>query len=245
MIIKMNSKNYIDLNLLDNQKRDIVLIFPGGGYEFTSNRESTPIANVFLKDGYHTAIYYYREEKLIYPEIKEEGLKVIQKLRENLLIGRIFLIGFSAGGHFAAMLATSYNQLIDGAILAYPVISSDPIIRHSGSIHNLLGANLNEKTLEEVSLEKQVSNQMSPVFIMHTMDDQSVPVENSLRFMEALKNHQIYNESHLYPRGIHGLSLATKEVAFDHMDKDDFVNQFGYISPWIELAKDFLRRIKK
>jgi acetyl esterase/lipase len=245
MIIKMNSKNYIDLNLIDNQKRDVVLIFPGGGYEHTSKRESIPVSNVFLDDGYHTAIYYYREEKLIYPDIKEEGLKLIQKLRENLLFGRIFLIGFSAGGHFAAMLATSYNQLIDGTILAYPVISSDPLIRHSGSIHNLLGSNLNEITLEEVSLEKQVSNQMSPVFIMHTMDDQSVPVENSLRFIEALKNHQIYSESHFYPIGLHGLSLATKEVAFDHMDQDDFVNQFGYIAPWIELAKDFLRRIKK
>jgi len=245
MVIKMNSKNYIDLNLIDNKKRDIVLIFPGGGYEHTSSREAIPISNVFINDGYHTAIYYYREEKLIYPVIKEEGLDVIRKLKLNSLIENIYLIGFSAGGHFAAMLATNYNDLIGAIILAYPVISSDPLIYHSGSIHNLLGTNLNEKTLEEVSLEKQVTNEMSPVFIMHTMDDQSVPVENSLRFIQALNNHQIYNESHLYPKGIHGISLATKEVAFDYMDKDDFVNQFGYISPWIELAKDFLRRIKK
>ena len=245
MIIQMNSKNYIDLNFLDDQKRDIILIFPGGGYEHTSSRESIPVSHVFLKDGYHTAIYYYREERLIYPEIKEEGLHVIQKLKENRLVNHIYVIGFSAGGHFAAMLATSYRKMIDGTILAYPVISSDPLIYHQGSIHNLLGKNLSEKTLEEVSLEKQVNDQMSPVFIMHTADDQSVPVENSLRFIEALHKHQIYNEFHLYPKGIHGLSLATREVAFDFMDPEDFIYQFGYIAPWIELAKDFLRRIKK
>lgn len=244
MIIHMDSKNYIEFNLLDNQVRDLVFIFPGGGYEHTSSRESKPVERVFLNDGYHTAIFYYREEKLIYPFIKEEGVRFIEELKKHALVRKVFLIGFSAGGHFAAMLATNHPKLIDGTILVYPVISSDQDIRHSGSIHNLLGENLNEKTLQEVSLEKQVSDQMSPVFIMHTMDDQSVPVENSLRFIEALNKNHIYNEAHLYPRGTHGVSLATREVAFEHMDSNDFVQQFGYISNWIELAKDFLRRIK-
>ena len=169
---------------------------------------------------------------------------MIEILKKHPLVRKVFLIGFSAGGHFSAMLATSYPKLVDATILAYPVISSDPTIYHGGSMRNLLGENLNEKTWEEVSLEKQVNDLMSPVFIMHTMDDQSVPVENSIRFIQALNKHKIYNESHFYPRGTHGISLATKEVAFDHMDANDFVNQFGYISNWIELAKDFLRRVK-
>ena len=245
MKIKLNSKNYIDLNLLDEKKRDLILIFPGGGYEHTSSRESKPVSDVFLMDGYHTAIFYYREEKLIYPTIHEEGLNVLETLRAHPLVGKIFLIGFSAGGHFALMLAEFYPRLVDGTILAYPVISSEKSIYHGGSMRNLLGHNLNEKTWEEVSLEKHVNDQMSPVFVMHTMDDQSVPVENSIRLIQALNQHQIYNESHFYPRGNHGISLATKEVAFESMDKNDFENQFGYISSWIKLAKDFLERIKK
>ncbi|MDO9629025.1 MAG: prolyl oligopeptidase family serine peptidase [Acholeplasmataceae bacterium] len=244
MKIKLESKNYIDLHLLDQEIRDVVLIFPGGGYERTSSREAEPVRDVFLKEGYHTAIYYYREEKLIYPQINIEGQKAIEILKNNPFIRKIFLIGFSAGGHFAIMLASLYPELIQGTILAYPVVSSDKTIYHGGSMRNLLGTNLTEETWEAVSIEKQVNSKMSPVFIMHTMDDSSVPVENSIRLIQALNKHQIYTESHFYPKGNHGVSLATKEVSFEEMNPDEFVEKFGYISSWIHLAKDFLRRIK-
>ena len=47
MKIQMDSKNYIELNLINDKKLDLVLIFPGGGYEHTSSRESVPISNIF------------------------------------------------------------------------------------------------------------------------------------------------------------------------------------------------------
>ncbi|MCR3906446.1 MAG: alpha/beta hydrolase [Tenericutes bacterium] len=243
MRFDLPSKNYLQVNLQDSELRDLVLILPGGGYEFTSNREAEPVSRVFLEDGYHTAIYYYRESKLIHPEVKDEGLTALKILKNIPRVNRIFVIGFSAGGHLAAMLATSYPKMIQGTILAYPVISADPAISHQGCIHNLLGSNITRRRLDEISLEKQVTKDVAPVFIMHTNDDTSVPIENSLVFIEALKKHDIHVESHFYPEGRHGVSLATKEVAFQDMNPDDFVKQFGYISEWIEHAKSFLKRL--
>jgi len=241
--IKLSTKNYIDLKLKDHQKRDLVLVLPGGGYSRTSSRESDPVADVFMKDGYHAAIYYYREELLIYPSIKEEGERVLSLLKANPLVNRIFLIGFSAGAHFSAMLMSSYPDEVSGTILAYPVITSNPKYWNQGSIKNLLGNDLSKERLNQVSLEFQMNERVSPVFIMHTMDDESVPVENSLLLIEALKSHKVLVEAHLYPTGRHGLSLASQETTFEDTDPDAFVKAFGYLSGWIDLAKDFLRRI--
>jgi dipeptidyl aminopeptidase/acylaminoacyl peptidase len=243
MNIQLKTKNYIDLKIIDQHQRDLVLVFPGGGYSRTSARESDPVADVFMKDGYHSAIYYYREELLIYPEIKEEGEHVLSLLKRNPLVNRIFLIGFSAGAHLAALLMSSYPDLVSGTILAYPVITSNRKYWNQGSIENLLGNDLSKERLHQVSLEHQMHEKVSPVFIMHTMDDLSVPVENSLLLIEALKKHHVLVEAHLYPKGRHGLSLATKETRFEDMDPDEFVQAYGYLSGWIELAKNFLKRI--
>jgi acetyl esterase/lipase len=243
MNISLSTKNYIDLNLLDTNQRDLVLIFPGGGYSITSKRESIPVSNVFLNDGFHTAIYYYREELLIYPEILDEGGQVLKMLKKNPLIHRIFLIGFSAGAHFAGMLMSRFSSLVSKTILAYPVVTTNPKYWNQGSIHHLLGNDLSKERLNKVSLEYQMHDQVSPVFIMHTMDDQSVLVENSLLLIESLKSHHVLVEAHLYPTGRHGVSLATKETSFEDMDPNLFVKEFGYLSGWIDLAKDFLRRI--
>ena len=63
--------------------------------------------------------------------------------------------------------------------------------------------------LEQVSLEKQVSADVPPTFVWHTYEDQSVPVENSLLLVSALRRAGIPTEFHMYPRGGHGLALAT------------------------------------
>ncbi|HCB66640.1 MAG TPA: acetylesterase, partial [Acholeplasmataceae bacterium] len=51
----------------------------------------------------------------------------------------------------------------------------------------------------------------------------------------ALKRYHIPVEAHLYPKGRHGLSLATKETTFEDMDPELFIKEFGYLSGWIEL----------
>lgn len=239
----LNSKNYYDLTLIDDKKRNLILILPGGAYQATSEREGEVVAKEFVDDGYHHAIYYYREEAIFFPSIHLEGKEVLSQLKYHPLVDKVFVIGFSAGGHFAAMLSSHYYDLVDKLILCYPVITTNPRFSHKNSFINLLGENPNTNQLEEVSMEKHVHHLFPPTFVMHTMLDKDVPVENSLIFVEALKNNHVYIESHFYPTGRHGISVATKDVSYTDMEVLDFINQYGYINDWVRLAKLFLKRV--
>ena len=44
---------------------------------------------------------------------------------------------------------------------------------------------------------------------MHTAEDQSVPVENSLAFYQALRRAKVPVEMHLYQNGPHGFGTRT------------------------------------
>ena len=120
----MKQNNVVEL-FLDDQPRDLVFIFPGGGYWFTSPREALPVANVFNRAGYHAAYFWYREVRHQYPTLVEEALNFINQLKQNPLVKQIFLCGFSAGGHFAGLIMTAKPSWFAGAILCYPVVTSD------------------------------------------------------------------------------------------------------------------------
>ncbi len=245
MNLYIQSQNRVELRLIDQKKRDLVLILPGGGYQRTSPREGVPVAKVYEASGFHTAIYHYRETLLIHPYLAEEGKAFIENLLGFDCIDRVFILGFSAGGHFACHLAQLYPQLISGSILAYPVITSDPRYAHQDSIHRLMGGNLSEENLNTFSLEKHVHSKMGPVFIWHTMDDTVVPVENAFLLTSACHEQGVKVECHLYPKGRHGLSLATFETSFEDMDPLAFEQENKDIQSWAELSVTFLKGIKK
>jgi acetyl esterase/lipase len=241
MKIILSSKNICEINFIDETKRDIILILPGGAYAYTSEREAHVVARAF-SDSFHQAIYYYREEQLSYPEINEEAFELLNILKQNELIQNIYIIGFSAGGHFAAMIASKYFDYVDKLILCYPVITTNPRYTHVNSFVNLFGKKPTTDELEEVSMERKIHSQFPPTFIMHTMTDMSVPVENSLLLIEALNANKVYVETHLYPTGRHGISIASKDVCYDDMSESDFLETYGYIADWVRLAKVFLKR---
>ena len=66
-----------------------------------------------------------------------------------------------------------------------------------------------------------------------------VPVENSLYYMLALKEHDISCEAHIYKEGPHGISLANRETARDPVA--------GSIVPeaqdWIDHAVTWLKNL--
>lgn len=241
MELYIKSKNKVELRLIDSKKRDLLLILPGGGYQRTSPREGIPVCLAYEQEGYHTAIYHYRETLLTHPNLAEEGKSFLLKLKEMDLVNRIFVLGFSAGGHFACHLSELYPELIQGTILAYPVITSDTQFAHHDSIERLMGGNLSSENIDAFSLEKHVPKNMNPVFIWHTMDDTVVPVENSLCLVDALRKQGIKVECHLFPTGRHGLSLATRETTFEDMDPIEFEHSNRDVSSWVNLSKIFLK----
>lgn len=130
--------------LLPNKKRPLVLIFPGGGYKFLSDREAEPIALKFNSFGYHAAVLRYSiGEHAAMPGPLHDAAKAMKYLKdnsENWYIDResIFVSGFSAGGHLAASLGVHWHDddiipFIEnkedikpaGLILGYPVIDLD------------------------------------------------------------------------------------------------------------------------
>ncbi|MDD4495332.1 MAG: alpha/beta hydrolase [Eubacteriales bacterium] len=208
-------------------KRPTVLVLPGGGYAFTSEREAEPIALHFLERGMNACILYYSVAPAVYPVSLLESLSAIKYIRENADKwfadkDKIYVCGFSAGGHLAASVGTHWNkkesaeyfdELEDvkpnGLILAYPVIINDDGLCHKGSFDNLLGEKKDDKAMQEyVCLDKQVSKTTPPTFIWSTFEDTCVPCESTLKFAAALRKNGVPFEMHIYEKGGHGGSTG-------------------------------------
>ncbi len=99
------------------------------------------------------------------------------------------------------------------AILIYPVITMTDQYTHKGSQRNLLGANPETALIEKYSNEKQVTPQTPPTFLVHTQEDPTVPVENSIYFYLALCEAKVPAEMHLYQKGPHGFGLGRPGIA--------------------------------
>lgn len=212
--------------------RPVVVVVPGGGYEFTSDREADPIAVAILGKGYHAFVLRYSVHPSMFPTALVELAQTVQIIRLHAAQWHvdpeaIIIAGFSAGGHLCASLGTGAGdkELIEydidpvqahpnGMMLAYPVISTGQFA-HRRSFSALLGDDLkNKPLLERLCIENQVTSKTPPTFIWHTITDELVPAQNSLLFIEACAKHNVSVEAHIYPHGGHGLALGTSETAW-------------------------------
>lgn len=235
--------------------RPLILICPGGGYEMTSDREAEAIAIQFLSMGFHAAVLRYSVAPATYPTALMELAYSVKLIRENAELwhvdrDKIVVTGFSAGGHLAASIGMFWNRNLvrdtlqvssklvkpNGLILCYPVITSGEFA-HRGSFKNLLGDRYDE-LVDEMSLENQVSEDTPPTFIWHTFEDGTVPVENALLLASALRKKNIQTELHIYPRGGHGLALATRETAY--LDEYNIIEA---CQSWTQLVNTWIKNI--
>lgn len=240
-----------------NVLRPAVLICPGGAYAWISEREAEPVAASFLAAGCNAYVLSYTvAESGRFPCALIEAFEAIRLIRGNASDShsdpnRIWICGFSAGGHLAASAGILWNHPFvrglgfpdgkhrpDGMILGYPVITSGTF-SHRESIRNLLGESANEETLALNSLERQVTGDVPPTFLWHTAADQSVPVQNSLFLADALIRHRVETEVHIYPRGEHGLSTARYDVLTPgRFSSDPFIRQS--VPTWMHDAIRFI-----
>ena len=227
--------------------RPTIIILPGGGYTMRSERERDPVALHFLSMSYNVFIldYSVNEDAGDLNPLLEISEALI-RIRENAVRWmcdptRVAVAGFSAGAHLAVSIATLHNHKrvtdvqkvtdgnnrADAVILAYPVITTGEYA-HRGSIEKV--TKNDEGLLELLSLEKQVTEDASPVFIWHTVTDSAVPVENSFLLAQAYRNANVPFELHLCESGDHGLSMCTDEVGTPHPG----------VRPWVGLATNWL-----
>jgi acetyl esterase/lipase len=215
-----------------------VVIFPGGGYRsLTSPMESREIADWFTVRGFKSFVVSYRltSHGYVLPVPLLDAQRAIQMVRAHSAdyqIGpdRIVAIGFSAGGHLAALAGTQFvegkpdaqdpiervSSRPDYLVLGYAwigAISSDTSHLSYCKLFNLMDQC--ETLRQAYSPDLFVSKKTPPTFIYHTYTDQTVPVEQSLRFFNALLKAEVPAEMHIFANGSHGTGLGRGDDALD------------------------------
>ena len=202
-----------------------ILVCPGGGYRFVSQREAEPMAVKFLAWGFHVFVLTYSVAPHHFPTQIRQVAAAMELIHSNAQrlgvdINRIAIMGFSAGGHLACHYSNCYDcpevrevlpesKPVNACVLTYPVISADPKYYHGGSIRNVSGHE--EPTAEDTeyfSLNNRVTPNTPPTFLWHTAADQLVPVMNSLLYAQALAENKVSFALRIYPHGSHGLATA-------------------------------------
>jgi acetyl esterase/lipase len=227
-----------------------IIICPGGGYEHLAEHEGRPVAEWLNSVGVTAFVLKYRlGPRYHHPAPLEDAARAIRTVRARasewgLDPERIGILGFSAGGHLAATAGTHFDAGQRNAtdpiervssrpsvlILIYPVITMRERT-HAGSKKNLLGGDPKPELVALLSNEEQVTKETPPAFLVHTMTDTTVPVENTLMFVSALRKAGVPFELHLYERGPHGFGLGTKPGAADPI----LATWPGHCADWLRL----------
>lgn len=210
-----------------------MLILPGGGYGNLAEHEGKGYAEWFAAHGITAYVLKYRlgSNGYRHPIMLNDAARALRMVRafakrDGLDPNRIGVIGSSAGGHLASTLVTHFDSAKphgptldpndpydressrpDLGILCYPVISFGEFA-HAGSRKNLLGDKPSPELVQQLSNELQVTKETPPCFLWHTVEDKTVPVENSVIFASALRRAGVPFSLHIYEKGAHGLGLG-------------------------------------
>lgn len=205
-----------------------IIVCPGGGYARLSDiKEGSAVAEWLNSLGITAFVLKYRLGMRYHqPAPEQDAARAIRTVRSrakewNIDPARIGILGFSAGGHLASTLGThrmpqeaypkddielasAWPNLM---VLLYPVITMGDFT-HKGSKLNLLGEKPTPELIKRYSNELQVTKETPPTFLVHTMTDPGVPVENTMLFAAALRQAGVPFEVHIYEQGPHGFGLA-------------------------------------
>jgi len=206
-----------------------VVIYPGGGYKLPmGSYDGNRIGQWLSGLGITAFVLEYRlAPRYRHPAQIEDAERAIRYVRYHhadyqLAEDRIGALGFSAGGHLVALVATGFplaprhttdaidrvSARPDFVMLGYPVISMFPPYAHDASVENLLGPSPTEADRRMLSAEQRVTPDTPPAFIVVADEDKLVSPLNSVLFYEALRKADVSAELHVFAHGQHGFGLA-------------------------------------
>lgn len=217
----------------DRKKAPCVVICPGGAYNRVAfHNEGIPVAEKLCDMGYQAFILNYRVHPDVYPEPLQDVCRAIRFVRKNseklgVDPGNITLMGFSAGGHLAALAGALYDSVTDEThryddvsprpdklCLCYPVISFLEYC-HEGSVENFLKEGSSQEDRKTVSADLAVTENFPKTYIWTCMDDATVPYQNSDLMADALKAKGVPHKFHMFDQGGHGIGLGEGTSAGD------------------------------
>lgn len=236
-----------------NATGEAIVVCPGGGYGILAyDWEGIDIARWLNSEGIAAFVLKYRlpgSSSNIVPHKSplmdaQRAMRLVRFNAEkwNVDPEKVGIMGFSAGGHLASTLSTHFDEgdasnedpverencRPDFSVLVYPVVSFTREYTHMGSRENLLGKDADPELVLHFSNELQVTGETPPAILIHSGDDQGVPVENSMAYYHALQKMGIPSELHIYPFGGHGYSLAIGR---------------GHLSTWPDRVIEWIRYI--
>jgi len=215
-----------------------VIILPGGAYTGLSlSLEGRQVADWFVARGFKAFLLKYRlgSHGYLLPVPLIDARRAVQMVRARsaefkINPNRIVMIGFSAGGHLAALAGTQpleanpqsqdpldrVSSKPNYLVLAYPwigALSSDTSHLSYCKLFNVMDRC--EELRKAYSPDLFVSKDTPRTFWYHTFDDHTVPLEQGLRFYQALIKAGVPSEAHIFPRGEHGSGLGKGDVVLD------------------------------
>lgn len=236
---------------LDHYKAEVkttdatVIIFPGGGYSNLAPHEGVDYALYLNSLGMDAFVLWYRFSPNVHPIPLLDARSAVRYLRQNAATlgidpARIAVMGSSAGGHLAAHVSTSREEIPgesdtafysfsarpDLQILCYPVTDIDS---HLGS-YMRIAPSLDKELVASLTPAELADETTPPAFIWHTAADGGVKASSTLKYALRLQELSVPYELHIFPYGPHGLGLA---------DKDSRLNP--HVQSWTELLAKFLR----
>lgn len=237
--------------------RDALLVIPGGGYAIVcSDREGEPVALDFVQKGMAAFVLHYSVgDKALFPRPLIEASKAMKYIKDNadkygIDASRVFATGFSAGGHLCTALGTlwhmkeiynavpmeyGYNRP-KGIVPVYPVVSA-LVPTHMGSFQCITGkTELSEDERASWSLERFVDENSAPACIIHTSDDQAVPVYNALALANAYTKAGQKFELHIFRSAPHGMALGNEITA---RNVEGWNNKANAV--WTALAREWMK----
>ncbi|MDO4270808.1 MAG: alpha/beta hydrolase [Eubacteriales bacterium] len=232
-----------------------LILCPGGGYAFCSIREGAPVARAFAREGIETFVLEYDCAPAPLGRMPLHALSAAvawvrcNAARFGVDENRIAVGGFSAGAHLAGTLGAVWNRADwfapdadlrahrpNALVLCYPVVTAGEYA-HRDSFERLAGAD--RQAQRAFSLEALVDGDTPPAFLWHTMDDGTVPVENTLLLEAALRRAGVPHETHLFPHGVHGLALAD----FETYDPGQGRLPDRHVARWQGLCAEWLKEL--
>lgn len=189
-----------------------VVICPGGGYAMLSmENEGYNWGEYFQNLGIAAIVLKYRLPNGK-PEVPisdaEQAMKLVRMNAAAWRIKRndVGIMGFSAGGHLAATIATlgKGEAKPNFQILFYPVISMIEGYGHEGSMKHFLGKRPSKHEQKKYSVDLHVNRTTPIAFIALSDDDNTVPPANGVNYYTELYRNDVRASLHVYPGGGHG-----------------------------------------
>ncbi len=229
-----------------------VIIMPSGGYNQLTGKAAREAANWFTARGFRAFVLSYRlsPNGYLMPVPLLDARRAVQLVRARareyqIDPHRIVVAGFSAGGHLAALASTKFVPGSPDAEDPIERVSSRPdylVLGYAwiGAFDSTTGYCVRYKTTDgcaalraKYAPDLLVGKDTPPTFLYHTFNDESVPVEQGLRFYKALVKAGVPSEMHIFPSGPHGSGLGKGDPALDQWPNllENWLRAQGLLTP--------------